>query len=126
MNSIFRWRVCQGLLLLLSLVSCDKDAPDTTVREPSIVPYELHDAGGKPRDTLRYAIPDGTTTRADMLIKVAPANRKPAVGLVSGIRSLKIQFDLGPSKNVDGNIQFRADVAKARATVTRARRSPTR
>ena len=106
-----RWcRVCACALLLLQ--GCKtKTAADV----PTLVPFELLDAGEEPRAPLRYAIADGTTTTVTTTFTVTPEKEGTTTLSMSGLQSLEIKAILGPAQNRSDEIFYDYEIVNAKA-----------
>jgi len=100
-----------GCALLLLQGCKTKTAADV----PTLVPFELLDAGEEPRAPLRYAIADGTTTTVTTTFTVTPEKEGATTLSMSGLQSLEIKAILGPAQNRGDEIFYDYELVDAKA-----------
>jgi len=106
-----RWCWMCGCALLLLQGCKTKTAADV----PTLVPFELLDAGEEPRAPLRYAIADGTTTTVTTTFTVTPEKEGATTLSMSGLQSLEIKAILGPAQNRGDEIFYDYELVDAKA-----------
>lgn len=108
---------CLGLLLLgvpIAVQGC-KTQPTPEVAAPPSSGVFLLDAGVEPRSLLRYAIEEGTTTKATTTVRVRSTGDKVPNRYLSGLRSVELEVVYGPAEAEGDRIKYPLQIVEAKA-----------
>jgi len=108
--------VCLGLLLLgvsIAVQGCKTQAEPQVAPPPSSGVFLL-DAGAEPRSLLRYAIDEGTTTRATTTVRVRSTGDEVPNRYLSGLRSVELEVVYGPAEPDGDRIKYPLQIVEAK------------
>jgi len=88
--------------------------PQVAAAPPSSGVFLL-DAGAEPRSLLRYAIEEGTTTKATTTVRVRSTGDKVPDRYLSGLRSVELDVVYGPAEPEGNRIKYPLQIVGAKA-----------
>ncbi|MBT8469577.1 MAG: hypothetical protein KJN97_12590 [Deltaproteobacteria bacterium] len=109
---------CLGLLLLgvpIAVQGCGTLASPQVAAPTSRLGVSLLDAGAEPRSLLRYAIEEGTTTKATMTVRVRSTGDEVPNRYLSGLRSVELDVVYGPAEPEGNRIKYPLQIGGAKA-----------
>ena len=107
---------------LLALTACKKSdtgasASTAADADADASGIRLLDKGDRPRETLRYKIPPGTTTTSTTTFRVATLATSGDKAALTVLPGLRLDIVSGPSENTERGVKFNVDVVKAEAVI---------
>ena len=98
----------------LVLLGC-KGLAEPQVGAPPPSGVFLLDSGAEPRSVLRYAIEEGTITKAKTAVRVRSEGDKVPNRYLSGLQSVELDVVYGPAKREADRIEYPLQIVEAKA-----------